>query len=246
MKRRVMLLIVLLLVSLGAYAEYKLALTDGTVITADDKPVLKGDLAYFSKDGLFLYIAKSRVDFAKTDEVNMKAVLKEEIYLDQPVEAPTPVAVKPVFIDDAQLDIIRLRSRLANEGELGPSPQPGLAEEGAEGEGAAPSAAPSTDEAPGPSAPESSRAALQSQLQDLLTQRGSVQSQREQLQAQLQDLNDQFGFSVQSDEKTALQSQIDAIQTQIGDINGQLDTINNQVLDTQSRIASTPVTVEVR
>lgn len=244
MKRGVILLIVLLLVSFSVYAEYKIALTDGTLITADDKPVIKGDFAYFSKDGLFLFIAKSRVDFAKTDEVNMKAVLKEEILLDQPTETVTPVSVKPVFIDDSQLEIIRQRSRLANEGDFPPPKPIEEGEEGAEGqELAAPPRSSPEGEGGGGQSP---REQLNDRLSNLLDQRANVQSQRDQLQAQLRDLNDQFGFSVQGDEKTALQSQIDAVTLQIGDLNGQLDAINNDVLNTQSQIASTPMTVEVR
>jgi hypothetical protein len=245
MKRGVILLIVLLLVSFSVFAEYKIALTDGTVITAEEKPVIKGDFAYFSKDGLFLFIAKSRVDFAKTDEVNMKAVLKEEILLDKPEETATPVTVKPVFIDDSQLEIIRQRSRLANEGDF---PAPKSLEEGEEGaEGQDQYAPPAPSEGPeAAGGGQSPREQLNDRLSNLLNQRANVQSQRDQLQAQLRELNDQFGFSVQGDEKTALQSQIDAVTLQIGDLNGQLDTINNDVLNTQSQIASTPMTVEVR
>jgi hypothetical protein len=245
MKRGVILLIVLLLASFSVYAEYKIALTDGTVITADEKPVIKGDFAYFSKDGLFLFIAKSRVDFAKTDEVNMKAELKEEIILDKPTDAATPVAVKPVFIDDAQLEIIRQRSRLANEGEFPPPKPLEEGEEGAEGQDQyAPSAQPAGQEGSGDG--QSPREQLNERLSGLLNQRAGVQSQRDQLQAQLRDLNDRFGFSVQGDEKASLQSEIDAVTLQIGDLNGQLDTINNDLLNTQSQIASTPMTVEVR
>ena len=142
MKRAILFVLLLLLAAMSAGAAYRIQLTDGTFIQADDKPVIKADLAYFSKDGLFLYIPVSKIDMAKTDEVNMVREVKEAPIVDPSLAPPPLVAVKPVFVDDSMLDVIRKRSRLANEGQF---ERPGLTEGTPGSEGAAQRGAPQGD-----------------------------------------------------------------------------------------------------
>jgi len=236
MKRAILFVLLLLLAAMSAGAAYRIQLTDGSFIQADDKPVIKEGLAYFSKEGLFLYIPVSRIDLAKTDEVNMAREIKAAPIVDQSLVAPPPTAVKPVFVDDSMLDVIRKRSRLANEGQF---ERPGLTE-GTPGPGGA--AQPGAPQAGGGK----NMAALQDKLTNLLDQRGSLQGQADQLQTQLSDLQDKYNFSTQQGDRQTLQSQIGALNSQLSGVNSKLSSVSNQALSVQQELARQPVTVEVK
>jgi hypothetical protein len=236
MKRATFVVLLLLLAATSAGASYKIALTDGTYINADDKPVLKEGLAYFSKDGLFLYLSAAKVDLAKTDEINMVREVKDVPVIEEIATAPKSVSVKPVFVDDSMLDIIRQRSRLANEGQF---ERPGLTE-GTPGTPAAGGEA----TAEGGAAP--NRAALQDKLTGLLSQRGTLQGQVDQMQTQLSDLQDRYNFSTQQGDRQSLQGQIDGLNGQLAQTRSQLAAVNNDALSVQQELARQPVTVEVK
>lgn len=236
MKRTVLFVLLLLLAAMSAGAAYKIQLTDGTYIQADDKPVIKEGLAYFSKEGLFLFIPVSRVDLAKTDEINMVRESKEPPLVLQGLEALPPAPVKPVFVDDSMLDIIRKRSRLANEGQF---ERPGLTES-KPGPGLEGAAAPESSDA------SKTRAALQEQLTDLLNQRGNLQGQADQIQAKLSDLQDRYNFSAQQNDRKAYQDQINSLTSQLANTKSQLATVNNDALSVQQTLAGQPVVVEAK
>jgi hypothetical protein len=234
MKRIILFVLLLLLAAISAGAAYKIQLNDGTYIQADDKPVIKEGLAYFSKDGLFLYIPVSRVDLAKTDETNMVRESKEAPLVLQGLEAMPPAPVKPVFVDDSMLDVIRKRSRLANEGQF---ERPGLTES-KPGPGLEGAAAPATSDA------SKTRADLQAQLSSLLDQRGNLQGQADQIQARLSDLQDRYNFSAQQNDRKSYQNQINSLNAQLADVKSHLATVSNDALSVQQTLASQPVIVE--
>ena len=107
MKRPVVLVALFVLaVGIAAQAAYTIQLTNGKTIVADEAPIIKSDLAYFSKNGLYLYLPASQIDMAKTEALNVKVEAPTNMEL-FPEEAVKAEPVTPVFVDDQKLDLIR-------------------------------------------------------------------------------------------------------------------------------------------
>ncbi len=228
MKRTLVVLLVMALATLSAGAAYKIQLKDGKVINVDDKPLVSNEMAYFTKAGVYFYLPVSSVDFEKTEKLNAPAVAAP---VAEKVAEPAPKApVKVEVIGDEQLDQIRKRSRLANEGELSGPPAEAAA-------GGAPAGAPQVGGRTG-------NADLQARLADLLNQRAEAQQRVNDLQSQIQTLRDKYNFSPQYSDQQAIQSQIDSTQAQLDSAKAQLDSINNQALAAQQELAHTPVVVQ--
>lgn len=236
MARRWMVVLLLLLVAVSVPAAYKIYLVNGKVITADDKPVLRDGIAYFQKSGMELYLPVDQIDLVKTERGGSASTPAVE-----KTEAPKPASRK---IGEDQLEEIRKRSRLANEGELR---QPVYAgEEGAEGQPPAEGAgAPEgAGVAPGVAAAQGDRGAVQGQLSNLLNQRATLQKQLVDLQGQAAGIRDRYDTSTSQAEKTALQGQLDSIQGQLDGTRSQLSGVEATLQDTQQKLASMPVVVQ--
>jgi hypothetical protein len=223
MARRLLVVLLLLALTMAVPAAYKIYLTDGKIINADDKPVIKDGIAYFQKQGLELYLPVDQVDLAKTESGGAAS------YQSAPAGGvKPPVAVKT--INDDQLQKISQRSKLANEGELA---QPGYP---TEGEGAmTPAAAPGANQ---------SRDAIQSQLADLVSRRSDLQKQMLDLQSQVAALRDRDATSTNLADKNAAQQQMSAVQSQLDSVRAQMTSLEAQIQNTQQRLASIPVIVE--
>ncbi len=231
MKRTFLVVLVLVLASLAASATYKIQLVDGKTITADSAPIVKEGLAYFTKNGLYFYIPASQIDQTATERLNQAA---------EPAQAPAgteavavaPAGKAPTVIDEEQLEIIRKRSHLANEGQL----EAPVAVEGA------PAGTPG-----GPAAGGGGNAdALRAKLADLLSQRGSLMQQQTNLQNQLSQLRDKYNFSTQQSEQASIQSQMDSLQSQLDQVQQQINAVNNEALAAQQDLASQSRTVVVQ
>jgi len=226
MKRMMLVVLVLVLASVTAGATYKIQLSDGKVITADQAPLIKGDMAYFNKNGLTFYVPASQVDMAGSDRLNKP---EEAAQATEAPEALTPApAGKPSLIDNDQLDSIRKRSHLANEGQLTTSATGG------------------TPAAGGASAQAADAQALRVRLADLMSQRTSLQEQQASLRNELSNLNDKYNFSTQWNDQVAIQSQIDSTQSRLDSVGQQVDHINLDMQAVEQQLASTPPTVVVQ
>ncbi|MGC8763420.1 MAG: hypothetical protein ACP5VN_07300 [Acidobacteriota bacterium] len=236
MKRTFLLAFFLAAAGLAVSASYSIHLKDGKVIKADEKPVVNAGFAYFQKNGLYLYLPADRIDFEKSERVNAVAQAPVKGFLLEGLEetaTPAPKAPK-VFIDQQQLELIRQRARLANEGELLPPPQ------GAEEPATAPSS-------PGlPSAPAPDVSGMRSQLSGLIEQRTLLYQQQNDLQGQLSTLRDRYNFSVQQSEQEAYQKAIDATQNRLNDVQRQISDLGGQIDSLQQQINATPVVVQER
>lgn len=231
MKRFVIFFALLLMTCLTVSAAYKIELKDGTYINADAKPVVKDDFAYFFKSGMYLYIASARIDFQKTTKVN------EEVAKEQPDTKPAPKVeqnLKPVFINDEDLQLIRKRSHLANESST-PTFGSGKIE--------ASSGAPLPDqEQTGMKDVD----AMRSNLTDLLSQRAEYQQRRDLLRSRLADLKNRFNFSAMQNEKERLQGEIDDAQSQMTQVEEQLASMDASIKSLQQQIAATPIVVNTQ
>lgn len=234
MKRTLLLATFLAAAGLSVSASYSIQLKDGKIIKADDKPTVASGLAYFTKNGLYLYLPADRIDFEKSERVNALAQAPVKGLALEGLEEPAPQAAPKtpaVFIDQQQLELIRQRARLANEGELVSPPE----ETPAEG-GAAPSALP-------PAAPTADVSGLRSQLSSLIEQRTLLYQQQTDLQGQLSTLRERYNFSVQHSEQESFQKAIDSTQTRLGDVQRQISDLGGQIDSLQQQINAAPVVI---
>lgn len=235
MKRTFLLALFLTAAGLAVSASYSIQLKDGKIIKADEKPAIHGQIAYFTKNGLYLYLPADRIDMEKSERVNALAQTQVKGLLLEGLEetAPTAPPAPKVFIDERQLEQIRQRARLANEGELPPSP-----EEAAEGtpEGAAPAPLPP----PGPTADVSG---LRSQLSGLIEQRTLLYQQQSDLQSQMSNLRDRYNFSVQQSEQETYQKAMDSVQSRLNDVQRRIADLGGQIDSLQQRINAAPVVI---
>ncbi len=231
MKRAVLLFLLLAMIAVSAGASYTIQLTNGKVITADAKPFINKDLAYFTRTGIEYYIPVSQMDMQATERINAA----EASGGPAPAAAVAPSTAKPVFVGEEQLEVIRARSRLANEGQLtAPAAEPQPAEGGA-----APAAA-----VVKPASQSAQRAQLQDQLSGLLAKVADQTSQYNSLQNQLTTLKESYNTSAQQADKEHIQQQIDALSSQADAVQSDLNGTRGQIQSVQQQIASSPVVVE--
>lgn len=231
MKRAVLLFLLLAMIAVSAGASYTIQLTSGKVITADAKPVINKDLAYFTRTGIEYYIPVSQMDAQATERINAAAVSGGPA----PAAAVAPSTAKPVFVGEEQLEVIRARSRLANEGQLtAPAAEPQPA-----GGGAAPPAA-----VVKPASQNAQRAQLQDQLSGLLAKVADQTSQYNSLQNQLATLKESYNTSAQQADKEQIQQQIDALSSQADAVQSDLNSTRGQIQSVQQQISSSPVVVQ--
>ena len=230
MKRIVVFFALLLMFCLTVSAAYKIELKDGTYIDADSKPIVQDDFAYFYKMGMYLYLPTSKIDFDKTEKSNEKIAEEQPEIKAQDKESA--VKTKPVFINDQDLELIKKRSRLANE----PSSPSSYSDT---------QAPPAASPAPPSDNQESSSDvnALRQQLTDLLGQRADIQQRRDQLRSRLAELNNEYNFSALQNDKERLQSEMNDVQEQLSDTEGDLASIQSSIDSIQQQIAATPVVV---
>ena len=230
MKRAVLLFLLLALVGLSAGASYRIQLTSGKIITADDKPLVKQDVAFFNKNGVLFYLPASQVDMATSEKLNA-VVVDEKLHLDAKTLQPGGASdAKPIYVGEEQLEEIRQRSRLANEGQFQASP--------AEGEAAARGPEGQAQQASG------ARGAMQDQLMGLLQRQSGYQAQQSSLQNQLAALKESFNTSPQQNEKERIQQQIDALSQELVNVESELSSTQGEIQHLQSQISSAPVMVE--
>lgn len=237
MKRIFVVTVIALVASIAAGAAYKIQLKDGKIIKADAKPVIHNDFAYFNKLGLYLYIPVSQIDMAKTEKLN-KHEAKPDLLEVEKTEDLRPAVkakpVKPVFIDDQELQIIKKRSHLANEGELtGPQgksgpPRPAVRPGGGE-MGGAPSGSQANE--------------LRARMSSMLNNRSIEQNRVTNLRARLSKLQDQYNFSVMESDKARIQQEIDSTQADLNSAESNLSGLDSQIQSLQQQIASAPVVV---
>lgn len=236
MKRAVLLYLLLTSAALAVQATYTIQLTDGRVITADEKLFVKDDIAYFTRRGVYFYMPSSKVDTAATERLN--AVVITEGFSESAPAAPVVVApkapgVKPVVIGDEQLEVIRNRSRLANEGEL-------TAPAGGAGEPGTPSSGGQAPQRTG-----GDRNELQSRANDLLLRRAGLQQDQTNFQNQLSALQDSFDQNPQQDQREQIQRQIDAVSSQLQTVQSDLAAVQGDLQSTQQQLSSAPIVVDM-
>jgi len=232
MKRAVLLYLLLVSSGMSAYATYIVQLKDGRVITADEKILVKDDMAYFTRRGVYFYLPASRIDVPATDRQNA-TVITETVLETAPVVAPHAVGVKPVVIGEEQLEVIRNRSRLANEGQFS-------APAGASGQQGESAVTPQALQSQG-----GDRNALQSRLNDLLQQQAALQRDQTGLQDQLTSLQDGWNQSPLQSDRDRMQRQIDAVSSQLQAAQGRLDSVQGDIQSTQQQMNSAPVVVNM-
>jgi hypothetical protein len=231
MKRAVLLFLLLAMIAVSAGATYTIQLTNGKVITADDKPVIKEDMAYFTRNGIYFYIPAAQMDVAASERLNAFEASSPA----PPGPAVASPAAKPVFVGEEQLDVIRARSRLANEGQLTSPPPEAQAPGG--GAPAAPAAVKSTSQA-------KQRGQLQDQLSGLLEKQSGYVREYNSLQNQLTALKESYNSSAQQNDKEKIQQQIDTLSSQAEQVHGELTSNQGQIQTVQQQLSSTPVVVE--
>ncbi len=228
MKRMALLFLLMASATLAAQAAYTIQLRDGKVITSDDAMLVKDGMVYFTKAGVFFYIPAEQVDQAATDRLNTEASAQAA----HSPEVSAAPAAKPVVIGEDQLDVIKKRSRLANEGQLGAGSQPAEANAPAK-EGSQPAEA------------SVNRSDLQTKLADLMQQQSSLQQEQNSLTTQLSDLKDNYNQSPQNDDKQRIQSQIDSVSAQLGSVQNQLAGLQGQISSAQQEMMAAPVEVDI-
>ena len=242
MKRLVVVTVIALAASIAAGAAYKIQLKDGKVIKADAKPIVHNDFAYFDKLGLYLYIPVSQIDMAKTEELNkVTGVTSASLEIEKTEDLQPEVKakpVKPVFIDDEELQLIKKRSRLANEGELTESPD----QTSSSSAGPRPGEAAGPDMAPQPSGAQVDQ--LRAQMSSLLDDRSVEQNRLTDLKAQVSKLQNDYNFSVMETDQARIQQQIDSAQAELTSVQSRLSDLDNQIQSLQQQIASAPVVVQ--
>jgi hypothetical protein len=234
MKRTFLLAFFLAAAGLAVSASYSIQLKDGKIIKADEKPSVNAGIAYFTKNGLYLYLPADRIDFEKSERMNAVAQAPVKGLVLEGLEEQPPLTPKvpKVFIDQQQLELIRQRARLANEGELLPPP---------EGMEPAPSA-PSGFSLPPVPTPDVS--GMRSQLSGLIEQRTLLYQQQTDLQSQLSTLRDQYNFSVQQADQEAYQRAIDSTQKRLDGVQRQIADLGGQIDSLQQQISATPVVIQ--
>jgi hypothetical protein len=232
MKRAVLLFLLLAMVAVSAGAAYTIQLTNGRVITADNKPVIKDDVAYFNRSGLYFYIPASQIDLPATEKLNASQSALSEAPSATAAAGP---AAAPVFVGEEQLEVIRARSRLANEGQFTASPAEPQAPGG--GAAAAPAAVKSTSQA-------KQRGQLQDQLSGLLEKQSGYVKEYNSLQNQLTALKDSYNSSAQQNDKEMIQKRIDTLSSQAEQVQGDVTATQGQIQTVQQQLSSTPVVVE--
>jgi hypothetical protein len=232
MKRAVLLFLLLAMIAVSAGAAYRIQLTSGKVITADDKPVIKEDMAYFTRSGIYFYIPAAQMDVPASERLN---ALEAASSVAPGGAAPASPAA-PVFVGEEQLDVIRARSRLANEGELTTPPPEAQAPAGGGATAPAP-AAKSTSQA-------KQRGQLQDQLSGLLEKQSGYVKEFNSLQNQLTALKDSYNTSAQQNDKERIQQQIDTLSSQAEQVQGNVTSTQGQIQTLQQQLSSTPVVVE--
>ena len=240
MKRILLLTTLFCLVGASVLAEYKIQLKNGKIITAEEKPVIKQDLAFFMKEGLTLYLPANQVDLEASQKLNTLKATPDMAGV-VPASVLPPEKPQPLVITDEMLNKITAHSRLANEGEL-TSP--------AKGEAPSAAAGPKPASREGRQAAEAanaqrSRQELQSRLDSLMSDRFTAQRQQSDLSKQVQDLQQKFNFSTQYDEKQRIQAQIDQAQSQLNGVRDQLSGLDSQIQTVQQQISAVPPTVVI-
>ena len=235
MKRMVVLFLLLASATLAANAAYIIQLRDGKIITADDKVFVKNDMAYFTRRGVFFYLPASQVDLEASEKANMVAAASSTgVIIESSEAAPAVVtpAAKSAVIGDEQLDLIRKRSRLANEGQFKPA--------------AADAQSPSAPSAPAakPANAASNRAEIQDRMNGLLQQQSSLQQDQTNLQNQLSTLKESYNSSTQQSDKEQLDAQIQSLSSQLADVQNNMSSVQGDIVATQQQLSSTPVVVD--
>ncbi|MEW5764174.1 MAG: hypothetical protein ACOYXN_12580 [Acidobacteriota bacterium] len=236
MRRALPVIAILLLTTVASAASYTIQLQDGRIIKADDKPVVQEGLAYFFKNGLYLFLPATDIDFEKSERVNALAAapvtgMKLEIDSEAvPSTEASPAKAPAVFINEEQLEIIRRRARLANEGEL---------------VGGGSAEAPAPGAMPPPQAPSGQNLGdLQNRLGGLIDQRTLLYQQQSDLQSQLSSLRDKYNFSVLQGEQESLQRSMDTVQDRLGQVQSQIADLGGQIDSVQREINATPVVIQ--
>ena len=232
MKRAVLLYLLLVSSGMAAFATYTVQLKDGRVITADEKILVKDDMAYFTRRGVYFYLPASQIDVPATDRLNAAAIA-DTVLETAPVVAPNAAGVKPMVIGEEQLEVIRNRSRLANEGQFS-------APAGATGQPGVPASAQQATQNQG-----ADRNALQFHLNDLLQQQAVFQQDQTKLQDQLTSLQDEWNQSPLQNDRDRMQSQIDAVSSQLQAAQGRLDSVRSDVQATQQQMNSSTIVVDM-
>jgi|WetSurMetagenome_2_1015567.scaffolds.fasta_scaffold189199_2 hypothetical protein len=231
MKRAVLLFLLLAMIAVSAGANYTIQLTSGKVITADNKPIIKDGMAYFNKSGIYFYIPAAQIDIPVSERLNS---LEAPAATAPTGSAPAGPAVKPVFVGEEQLDVIRARSRLANEGQLQGSTAPATA---APTGGETPSSAPSRGSA-------ANRNGLQSQLVGLIDKQSGYQKELSSVQNQLAALKESYNSSAQQNDKEKIQQQIDTLSANMQDVQNNLSSTQGEIQQIQQQLSSAPITIE--
>jgi hypothetical protein len=231
MKRAVLLFLLLAMIAVSVGATYRIQLTSGKVITADDKPVIKEDMAYFSRSGMFFYIPAVQIDVPASERLNSLEAAAVPAPGGPATAGPT---VKPVFVGEEQLDVIRARSRLANEGQLnsGAAPAPPVPSGGA-----VQSASPAQSSA-------ANRGALQNQLVGLIDKQSGYQKELSSVQNQLAALKESYNSSAQQNDKEQIQQQIDTLSANMQEVQNNLSATQGEIQQVQQQLSSAPVTIE--
>jgi hypothetical protein len=243
MRRYLLLAIaVMMLIPLTASATYKLVLDTGEVVSADDKPVIRGDRAFFSIRDLHVYLDIRRIDFQKSEEVN-KPAAPEEVQFEEEVIEHRPKTAKRK-INDQDLDELRGDVRLANEGELYPAyGDDWMYDEEYPEEGEAP--APEAERQARAPQQEDNRAVLQRRVNDLVNQSRTAQQERDRLQSEYRSLREQLDMSTDNDARENYASQIDSVRNDMSTAQSRVTDLNAQIRATQQEIASQPVIVPI-
>ncbi len=228
MKRMALIFLLMASATLAAQAAYRIQLRDGKVITSDDAMLVKDGMAYFTKAGVYFYVPAEQVDQAATDRLNTEASAPAT----RAPEVSAAPAAKPLVIGEDQLDVIKKRSRLANEGQLDANSKPAA--------GSAP-----VKNGSQPAEPSASRSDAQAKLADLMQQQSSLQQEQNSLSTQLSDLKDSYNQSPQNDDKQRIQSQIDSVSAQLGSVQNQLSGLQGQISSAQQEMMAAPVEVDI-
>lgn len=251
MKRTLFVLALSLALAVSVSASYKMYMVTGEVLVIDEKPVVKDGTAYFSQNGLTFSYDASKIDFERSEKEALAAAAVPQI--DRFVtnsDLPQKPAKAAKRVDDESLDAIRKRSRLANEGELTPPPEPlVITEEGEEAPGpvAQPQGRGASEEgAGGPQAAQGdARAQVQQRLSALESDLARAEDSRNQVRGQIQDLQSRYDSSTSADEKNSLASQIDSTRDQLTDATNRVNEAAAQVRSTRDELNSIPVVVEL-
>jgi len=229
--KRTMVILLCLAVGLTASAAYKIHLVNGKIITADDDPEFKNERVYFFQNNLYCFLSVDKVDLMATEEANL--AMEEEVvdFIEEPIAQASDT---PRKLSDENIEDVRNRSSLANEGELQEASYDSFYDE-EDGSG---------EDLEGSGGEESGGAmdarmeAIDRRLDSLNSRKSSLESQKTNLQATLKELRQQHGFTVQMDDKIALDEQIQDTQDDLSSVNTQLRNTNSDIQATnRERVA---------